>query len=85
MLRGTTLSELSGSTRLDEPMRTMIAVVRLVPLVTSLIFAAMAFDLARILITHSGVGAFEWVVGLAGVVALVLGAVHFSRRAMRVA
>jgi hypothetical protein len=50
-------------------------------LMVGLLIAA-AFALSRALITHDGVGAVEWVVGVAIVVGLLLLAAQTSRRAL---
>lgn len=47
------------------------------------ILLAAAFALSSALITHDGVGAIEWVVGIILVVGLLLLAAHKSRRALQ--
>jgi hypothetical protein len=58
--------------------------MKLFPLILGLLLGAMAFDLGRALVTHSGVGPLEWVVGLGLLVALVLGVAGFARRSFRI-
>jgi hypothetical protein len=48
-----------------------------------LLLAALAFDLARILITHDGVGPVEWIVGLVAIAVLVAGVIRVSRQSLR--
>jgi hypothetical protein len=47
------------------------------------ILLAAAFALSSALITRDGVGAIEWVLGIAIVVGLLLLAAHKSRRALQ--
>ena len=53
------------------------------PLVIALVLAAIAANLARALGTHDDVGPLEYITGVALLVALVVGALRFSRRAIR--
>jgi uncharacterized membrane protein len=59
--------------------------MKLTRLAVAVGLAVIAFDIGRALATHDGVGAVEWVVGLALVVLLALAAVRnglkFARRA----
>jgi uncharacterized membrane protein len=57
--------------------------VRLFPLVVGLVLTAMAFDLARALATHDGVGPAEWLIGLGLVAALAAMAFGSLRRSFR--
>jgi len=44
---------------------------------------ALAFDLARALVTHDGVGPFEYAVGVALVALLAAAAARFARHGVR--
>jgi hypothetical protein len=54
--------------------------MRLAPLVKALLVVGLAFSVARALLTHQGVGAVEWFVGVA---ALSASARHFVRQSLR--
>jgi hypothetical protein len=56
--------------------------MRLRPLIFGLLLAAAAFSLGRALVTHDGVGALEYVVGIALVVGLSVAALRAGRRAI---
>lgn len=53
------------------------------PLVIALVVAAIAANLARVLGTRDDVGPLEYITGVALLVALVVGALRLSRRAIR--
>lgn len=57
--------------------------MKLRPLIWGLLLAAAAFSLARALVTHSGVGPLEYVVGVALVVLLAAAALRAGRRVVR--
>jgi hypothetical protein len=59
-----------------------IATVKLRPLLLGLLFAALAFSVGRALVTHDGVGAVEYVVGIALVALLGVAAIFEGRRAI---
>jgi len=52
------------------------------PLIWALLLAAAAFSLGRALATHDGVGVLEYVVGIALVALLGIGALRAGRRAI---
>ena len=56
--------------------------MKLRPLIWGLLLAAAAFSLGRALVTHDGVGPFEYLVGIALVVVLAAAAVRAGRRAV---
>jgi membrane protein DedA with SNARE-associated domain len=56
--------------------------MKLRPLIWAGILAAVAFSLGRALVTHDGVGALEYVVGIALVVLLAGAALDACRRAV---
>jgi hypothetical protein len=56
--------------------------MKLRPLIWAGILAAVAFSLGRALVTHDGVGAIEYVVGIALVVLLAGAAFRAGRRAV---
>ena len=56
--------------------------MKLRPLIWALLLAAAALSLGRALATHDGVGLLEYVVGIALVVLLGLGALRAGRRAI---
>jgi hypothetical protein len=47
------------------------------------VLVALALTVASALVTRDGVGVFEYVIGIAAVVVLLLGALRISRRALR--
>ena len=51
------------------------------PLVMALGMFALAFNVARALFVHEGVGPIEWIVGLALVGLLAYGTQHYARLA----
>jgi membrane protein DedA with SNARE-associated domain len=53
------------------------------PLIWALLLAAAAFSMGRALVTHDGVGAIEYLVGIALVVLLAVAAFRAGRRAVR--
>jgi hypothetical protein len=53
------------------------------PLFLALLLVAMAFSLARALVTRDNVGPFEYVVSVVLLAVLVFGVLRFSRRATR--
>jgi hypothetical protein len=55
--------------------------MKLRPLIWAGILAAVAFSVGRALVTHDGVGALEYVVGIALVVLLAGAALSAARRA----
>jgi|tagenome__1003787_1003787.scaffolds.fasta_scaffold16683974_2 membrane protein DedA with SNARE-associated domain len=57
--------------------------MKLRPLIWGLLLAAAAFSLGRALVTHDGVGALEYIVGIALVALLGIGALRAGRRAIR--
>jgi membrane protein DedA with SNARE-associated domain len=56
--------------------------MKLRPLIWGLLLAAAAFSLGRALVTHDGVGVLEYVVGIALVALLGIGALRAGRRAI---
>jgi hypothetical protein len=52
------------------------------PLIWAGLLAAVAFSLARALVTHDGVGPLEYIVGIALVVVLAGAALRAGRRAV---
>jgi hypothetical protein len=56
--------------------------MKLRPLIWAGILAAVAFSVGRALVTHDGVGALEYVVGIALVVLLAGAALSAARRAV---
>ena len=56
--------------------------MRLRPLIWALLLVAAAFSLAQALVTHDGVGAIEYLVGIAVVVLLAVAAFRAGRRAV---
>jgi membrane protein DedA with SNARE-associated domain len=57
--------------------------MKLRPLIWAGLLVAMAFSLARALVTHDGVGPLEYIVGIAVVVVLAAAALRAGRRAVR--
>jgi len=57
--------------------------MRLRPLFLASVLVAMAFTLARLLVTRSHVGPVEYVVGIALLVVLAVGVVRASRQIRR--
>ena len=57
--------------------------MKLRPLIWGLLLAAAAFSLGRALATHDGVGILEYIVGIALVALLGIGALRAGRRAIR--
>ena len=57
--------------------------MRLRPLLLAVLLVAIAFSLARALVTNHHVGGFEYVVGAALLAALAVGVVRFARQATR--
>jgi membrane protein DedA with SNARE-associated domain len=57
--------------------------MKLRPLIWALLLAAAAFSMGRALVTHDGVGAIEYLVGIALVVLLAVAAFRAGRRAVR--
>lgn len=58
--------------------------MKLRPLIWGLLLAAAAFSLARALVTHDGVGPIEYVVGIALVALLAVGAFRAGSRSIDV-
>jgi hypothetical protein len=56
--------------------------MKLRPLIWGLLLAAAAFSLGRALVTHDGVGVIEYIVGIALVALLGIGALRAGRRAI---
>ena len=56
--------------------------MKLRPLIWAGVLVAVAFSLARALVTHDGVGRLEYVVGIALVVVLAGAALRAGRRAV---
>jgi hypothetical protein len=57
--------------------------MRLKAVLLTLATVALAFDLARALVTHDGVGPFEYAVGVALVALLAAAAARFARHGVR--
>jgi hypothetical protein len=55
--------------------------MKLRPLIFALLLMAMAFSLARALLSRDHVGGFEYLVGAALLAVMVLGVLRFSRQA----
>ena len=56
--------------------------MKLRPLIWAGLLVAVAFSLARALVTHDGVGPLEYIVGIALVVVLAGAALRVGRRAI---
>jgi hypothetical protein len=56
--------------------------MRIWSLICAVVVVGLAFALGRALATHHGVGPFEYVVGSALLVLLMLGSVRFARRSV---
>jgi hypothetical protein len=56
--------------------------VRIGTLFAAGVLVALAFTLSSALVMRDGVGVFEYVIGIAAVVVLLLGALRISRRAL---
>ena len=62
----------------------ILSVMKPLPLIAGLVLIAATFDLGRALVTHSGVGPVEWVIGLGLIAVFAAGAMSFARQSFRV-
>jgi hypothetical protein len=59
--------------------------MRFAELAKAFILVAVGFSIARALLVHDGIGVVEWLVGVALIATLGVGAVHFARKSLRTA